>query len=91
MKIFDYRLSEADKSLMRAIIIGVITILTLITAALSSFMLTDAGTKEHNWWVFLMVISWLAVGGSAIATGVAVKGYIDIRRGPAAAIEQLIK
>ena len=84
MKIFDYELTETDKSLMRIIIFGVITILTIITAALSSFMLTESGTKEHNWWIFLMVISWLAVGGSAIATGFTVKAHIDLTKRPVA-------
>jgi hypothetical protein len=80
MKIFGGDLTETSKSWMRMIIFGVITVVAIITAALSSFMLTESGSKEHNWWVFLMVITWLAVGGAATATGFAIKAHRDLTK-----------
>lgn len=84
MRILGGELTEKGKSWMRMIVFSIITVIAIITAALSSFMVTEPGTKEHNWWVFLMVISLLAVGGSISATGVSIYAHVTLTKQPAA-------
>jgi hypothetical protein len=56
----------------------IITIITLIVSILTSFMITSKGTKEYNWWVFLMVVSWVTFGCSAGVSGIS--GYMLFKR-----------
>ena len=62
MKIFGKELTPTGESVLRLIIFSLLTVAALITAILTSFMITESGTKEHNWWVALMSISWPAFG-----------------------------
>ena len=61
------------ESIYRVVIFVIIAIIALITAILSSFMITEKGTKEYNWWVALMIISWIGFAGTAAAAGLS--GY----------------
>ena len=56
----------------------IISIITLIVSVLTSFMITSKGTKEYNWWVFLMVISWITFGCSVGVSGIS--GYMLFKR-----------
>ena len=58
---------EEKESIYRVAAFVTITVIALITAILSSFMITEKGTKEHNWWVALMIISWVGFAGTAAA------------------------
>ena len=80
MRILGGGLTEIGKSWIRVIIFSIIAIVAIVTAALSSFMVTEAGTKEHNWWIFLMVISLLAVGGTLSATGVSIYAHVKLTK-----------
>ena len=86
MRILGGELTENGKSWIRMIVFSIITVIAVITAILSSFMVTEAGTKEHNWWVFLMVISWVAFGGTALATGVSIYSHVKRNRPATAAM-----
>ena len=84
MKILGGGLTEIGKSWIRVIVFSIITIIAIITAVLSAFMRTEKGTKEHNWWIFLMTVSLLAVIGTASATGVSIHALVKLtKRTPA--------
>ena len=80
MKILGGDLTETGKSWVRMIVFSFITVIALVTAILSSFMRTKSGTKEHNWWIFLMVIAWVAFGSTAAATGLSIVAHRKLPR-----------
>lgn len=76
MKLFGiFELTSKEESLFRVIALAVVAMVALVTALLTSFMITEPNTKEHNWWIALMSISWVAFAGTAIATTIAGVSY----------------
>ncbi len=76
MKLFGIvELTPKEESLLRVIALAVVAMVALITALLTSFMITEPNTKEHNWWVALMSIAWVAFAGTAVATAIAGSTY----------------
>ena len=72
MKLFGIiDLTQKAESLFRVIALAIVTVVAVITAILSSFMITEEETKERNWWIALMSISWVAFLGTAAATVIA--------------------
>ena len=69
-ELFGKPISPKDEAIISVVIFAVITIVAVITAILTSFMITESGTKEYNWWVALMCISWTAFGVLCLATTV---------------------
>ena len=69
---------QSNHSMLMFIVYVIITIITLIVSILTSLMITSTGTKEYKWWIFLMVISWVAFGCSAGVSGLS--GYFMFRR-----------
>lgn len=78
MKILGGELTPAGVALARLIIFVLIALVALVTAVLSSFMITESQTKERKWWIFLMVITWVAFAGTGTAAGFSIKVYRDI-------------
>lgn len=81
MKLFGKTISPTGEAIIRVAIFSVITVVAIITAILTSFMITDSGTKEYNWWVALMCMSWTAFGVLCLATAVSsVKLYRLVKK-----------